>query len=231
LIVKKCGKMNLLFKEVEMDFNIFDPESNIYKIAEWLTKLVLANFFWVIFTLLGLGVFGIMPATAALFGIMNKWLSGEENIKIFREYWNLYRKFFVRANIIGLIIILIAVILYIDLDYFKTREGWYNILIKNFIYILIILYFLNLIYLFPLLVKYDIKIRYIIKNALIYIFLTPLEVFQIILGLVILAVVFYFLPSLLPFLAVSLPVYWIARISRKGISKVESKVIESMEKE
>ena len=28
-----------------MDFNIFDPESNIYKIAEWLTKLVLANFF------------------------------------------------------------------------------------------------------------------------------------------------------------------------------------------
>ena len=160
-----------------MDLNIFDTEGGLYRIAEWLTKLVLANFFWVIFTLLGLGVFGIMPATAALFGIMNKWLSGEENIKIFREYWNLYRKFFVRANIIGLIIILIAVILYIDLDYFKTREGWYNILIKNFIYILIILYFLNLIYLFPLLVKYDIKIRYIIKNALIYIFLTPLEGF------------------------------------------------------
>ena len=50
-----------------MDFNIFDPESNIYKIAEWLTKLVLANFLGNFFAA-GLGNFGVMPATAALLG-------------------------------------------------------------------------------------------------------------------------------------------------------------------
>jgi len=211
-----------------MDFNIFDPESNIYKIAEWLTKLVLANFFWVIFLLLGLGIFGVMPATAALFGIMDKLLSGEENIRIFKEYWYFYKKYFIRANIIGLILLLIAIVLYFDLDYFRNRAGWNNILIKYFIYLLIFFYLLDLIYLFPLLIKYEIKIRYIIKNALFYVFLTPLEVFQIILGLALLAILFYFLPSLLPFLAISLPVYWMARISRKSISKVESKVMANM---
>ncbi|MGB4045928.1 MAG: DUF624 domain-containing protein [Halanaerobiales bacterium] len=169
-----------------------------------------------------------MPATAALFGIMDKLLSGEENIRIFKEYWYFYKKYFIRANIIGLILLLIAIVLYIDLDYFRNRAGWNNILIKYFIYLLIFFYLLDLIYLFPLLIKYEIKIRYIIKNALFYVFLTPLEVFQIILGLALLAILFYFLPSLLPFLAISLPVYWMARISRKSISKVESKVMANM---
>ncbi|MGB4004876.1 MAG: DUF624 domain-containing protein [Halanaerobiales bacterium] len=213
-----------------MDLNIFDTEGTLYRIAEWITRLVIANFLWIIFTLLGLGIFGIMPATAALFGIMNKWLNGEESLKIFKEYWYLYKKQFIKLNIIGLILLLIAVVLYVDLDYFRAREGWYNSLIKYFLYFLIFFYLLDFIYLFPIAIKYEIKIRYIIKNALFYVFITPLEALQIILGLVVIVIFFIFLSSLLPFLGISLPVYWMARISLKSISKVEIKVINNIER-
>ena len=195
-----------------MDLNIFSSEGSLYRLAEWITRLVFLNLLWILFSFLGLGILGIMPATVALFGVINKLLEEQENVRIFREFWSLYKKYFIRSNLIGLIMLIIGIILYIDLDYFKSRAAWYDRVIVYFLYILIIFYLLDFFYIFPIVLKYDIKIRYIIKNAFSFVFLTPVETFQIIIGIFVIAIFFYFLPSLLPFLGISLPVFWIARI-------------------
>ena len=213
-----------------MDLNIFSSEGSLYRLAEWITRLVFLNLLWILFSFLGLGILGIMPATVALFGVINKLLEEQENVRIFREFWSLYKKYFIRSNLIGLIMLIIGIILYIDLDYFKSRAAWYDRVIVYFLYILIIFYLLDFFYIFPIVLKYDIKIRYIIKNAFSFVFLTPVETFQIIIGIFVIAIFFYFLPSLLPFLGISLPVFWITRISMKSIRTVESKVINYQNK-
>src|SRR5690554_1501231 len=207
-----------------MDLNIFSEDSGLYRAAEWVTRLVYVNILWIFFTLLGLVVFGFMPATLAMFNIMTKWLKGRENVKVFSEYWQYYKENFLKINLLGLIIIAVGAVLIIDLEYFSAREGWFNVIIKYIIYILLFLYILDFIYIFPIAHRYDIKIRYIIKNALFFIFLTPLETLQIILGMISIVIFFRVLPSLLPFLAVSLPVLLISWVSKKTISKVEEKV-------
>lgn len=50
-----------------------------------------------VFTLLGLGVFGIMPATAALFAVMRKWIQGQDNVPVLKTFWQEYKgEFFVQ---------------------------------------------------------------------------------------------------------------------------------------
>ncbi|MGY0702716.1 DUF624 domain-containing protein [Bacillus subtilis] len=46
------------------------------RFCEWIMRFAYTNLLWLFFTLLGLGVFGIMPATAALFAVMRKWIQG-----------------------------------------------------------------------------------------------------------------------------------------------------------
>ncbi|NLM97302.1 MAG: YesL family protein [Halanaerobiaceae bacterium] len=210
-----------------MDLNIFSTDSGIYRITEWISRLVYANLLWVLFTLLGLGVFGIMPATLGLFAVINKWLNGQENFPVFREYWKNYKGYFWRINLLGLIMFAIGAVLYIDLEYFQDARGALYQLIEYLFYLFIFLYLIDLIYIFPLFLKYDIKLRYIIKNALFFALLAPAETVKIILGLAVITLLFWRLPSLLPFLAVSLPVFLISWFSGTGIEKVEGKIREN----
>lgn len=212
-----------------MNFNILDTEGGIYRLAEWISRLVYVNLLWILFSLLGLGIFGIMPATLAMFAIIKKWQNGQASIKVFREYWKYYKDSFLRINLLGLILLLVGVVLVIDLNYFRSAEGIFNLLVKYFFYLLIFLYIIDLIYIFPIFLKYQTKLRYIIKNALLFALLTPLETIKIVLGLVVVILFFWILPSLLPFLGISLPVLLICWISSTTIDKVEEKIQQNRE--
>lgn len=82
-------------------------------------------------------------------------------------------------------------------------------------------------YIFPITIQYQLKKLDIIKNALFFIFLTPIETLQMVLGVVGVVFLFRFLPSLLPFLGISIPVFIITWISEKTFEKVENKVRQS----
>ncbi|BDG36084.1 DUF624 domain-containing protein [Saccharococcus caldoxylosilyticus] len=49
-------------------------DGKLYRVCEWITRLACINILWMLFTLAGLIVFGIAPATVALFTIVRKWL-------------------------------------------------------------------------------------------------------------------------------------------------------------
>ncbi len=210
-----------------MEFNILNADGGIYRAAEWITRLVYVNILWIVFTVLGLGIFGIMPATLAMLGIIKKWFKGKENVEVFKEFWQIYKKYFVKINVIGLIMFLIGVILWIDLRYFNSLDGIQYFIIRYLIYMIITLYFIDLMYIFPITIQYQLKKLDIIKNALFFIFLTPIETLQMVLGVVGVVFLFRFLPSLLPFLGISIPVFIITWISEKTFEKVENKVRQS----
>ncbi len=207
-----------------MDYNILKTDGGLYKVAEWVARLVYVNILWIVFTIMGLGIFGIMPATLSMFGIIKKWFDGKENVEVFKEYWQIYKTNFIKFNIIGLIMFVIGLVLIIDLRYFNSLSGVQYLIIKYFIYLIVFLYIMDLIYIFPITMQYQLKKRDIIKNALFFGFLSPLETLQMILGLIGVTLLFRVLPSLLPFLGVSIPVFVIIWASEKAIERVESKV-------
>lgn len=85
------------------------------RFCEWIMRFAYTNLLWLFFTLLGLGVFGIMPATAALFAVMRKWIQGQDNVPVLKTFWQEYKGEFFRSNLLGAVLALIGVIIYIDL--------------------------------------------------------------------------------------------------------------------
>ncbi len=57
-----------------------------YRFAVWVTKFAYLNLLWIAFSLLGLGLFGLFPATAAMFAVVRKWINGEKDIPVFHVF-------------------------------------------------------------------------------------------------------------------------------------------------
>lgn len=66
-------------------------------------NLILLNILWVAFTLLGLVIFGLFPATIALFAVIRKWILENEDTPILQEFIKRYKAEFKMANVIGIL--------------------------------------------------------------------------------------------------------------------------------
>lgn len=62
------------------------------------------NILWVLFTLLGLGVFGIAPATSSVIRLMREFRE-EQRYGNLSKFWNYYKESFFKTNIYSLIFI------------------------------------------------------------------------------------------------------------------------------
>src|SRR5699024_7999088 len=85
-------------------------------IGEWIFKILLLNFYWFIFSLLGLFVLGLFPSTAALFATIRQDIKSGEDIKLFRNFFHYYKQEFMKANILGYILLVSVVILLFNLQ-------------------------------------------------------------------------------------------------------------------
>ena len=128
-----------------------------YTFSVWITRLAYLNFLWVIFTLLGLGLFGIMPATVAMFAVVRKWNMGEKDIAIFKLFWQTYRQEFVKANVFGLILFGLGYILSIEFQIISTQTSLTYLIVRFSILAIALLYVIILLYFFPIFVHFNLK--------------------------------------------------------------------------
>ncbi|MCC9089260.1 YesL family protein [Bacillus sp. A015] len=194
--------------------------SRMLLMCEWVMRLAYTNLLWLLFTLLGLGVFGFMPATTALFSVMRKWIQGHEQVKVFRTFWKVYREEFVRSNLIGVVLLMIGTIIYVDLAYIYPTS-WFLHVLRFAIYIFGFLFIVSLFYIFPLLAHYDWKKRLYLKFSL----LLGLSYLQYTLSMLvfsaILFVLFAYLPGIVPFFSVSILAYGNMWLAYQVFKKIE----------
>lgn len=175
------------------------------RFGEWALKLFLLNLLWFIFSVLGLLVLGIFPATAALFAVMRKLLMQSEDISIFKLFWNSYKNEFLKSNLLGFVISFIGFLLYID--YRVLQQLSVNILHQSLtitLFILIFLYLLVSIYIFPIFVHFNMSTFGYIKHAFILAIARPLKTLLVIVGLAVILYVLRLVPGLIPVFGVSL---------------------------
>lgn len=141
--------------------------TSLDRIAVWITRMVLLNILWIAYTLLGLIIGGIFPATIAALGVVRKWLMGEQEIKIWESFREIYKQEFISANGLGWILSVIGAGLFLNFKIIEASQGQLNILIPFAFYLILFFYLLIVIWSFPLKAHYEAGIFRTIINALI----------------------------------------------------------------
>src|SRR5690625_7993537 len=93
-------------------------------LGEWAFKLFYLNLLWLMFSLLGLGLLGVFPATVSVYTLLrNVMVKCNKNKKLFKTFWMTYKKEFVKSNVLGYTFIVFGSILYIDLKILRLLNA------------------------------------------------------------------------------------------------------------
>lgn len=120
-----------------------------YNFCLWITRFLYVHFLWIGFTILGLGVLGVMPATAAMFAVVRKWVQGDADRPIFPLFWKTYKQEFLRSNILGGILFFIGYALFIQYQILRSQEEAVYYVASFAILALAVLFIVILLYFFP----------------------------------------------------------------------------------
>lgn len=192
----------------------------ILKILEWGMVFAYINLLWFAFTLLGLIVFGLMPATVSLFSIIRKWYCGQRDIKIFPTFWQSYKRDFVKSNLLGLVLAAIGIILYIDFYFLMSMSHWFSMVLLVFVVVLMFLYTVVLVHIFPVFVHFDIKFWDYLKFSLT-IGLSHLgRSLLLIFGSLLIVYLLLSYPGTIPFFSISSLAAYMMWISLKTYEKI-----------
>lgn len=178
--------------------------SRAYKVCDWFSKFVILNLLWLLFVLIGLVIFGIMPATVAVFTVVRKWIVSDTEIPIFKTFLKTYKKEFFHSNILGLCIAAVSLFLLYDLKLVLSIGGTIQTILGVPLFIIIGFYLITLLYLLPVYVHFDLKFQHYFKYAFYLSILNIHTTILIVIMLILLGAILSFLPGFIPFIAVSI---------------------------
>jgi len=199
-----------------------------YKFSVWAMRLAYVNLLWIVFTILGLGIFGFMPATTGMFAVIRKWNMGDDEIPIFATFWQSYKQEFIKVNILGILLFAIGYLLIVEFQILRMQESVlyqivsFGVLVSLFIYTIVLTYF------FPIFVHFNLKITDYLKWPFIIGIIHPILTVVLIGGM---AVLYYIalmtVPAILFFFGGSITAFIIMWGASKSFSKYEmNEVIE-----
>lgn len=145
-----------------------------YLFAVWVTRFAYLNLLWVLFTVAGLIIFGVMPATIAMFSIVRKWQRGEDETAIFKCFWNVFRQEFVKSNGIGIILFLFAYLLTIQFQILGTQTAIIYQMAQFTVVLILALLLIFMIYFFPVYVHFEMKTSHYFKWPLVIAIVHPI---------------------------------------------------------
>ena len=193
----------------------------VYQAGEWMIRLVYANLLWMLFTLLGFGIFGFMPATVSLFVLLRKWIIGNEVESAFTIFWTNYRKEFLKANLFGVMFFVIGLIIRLDILFFQDSSN----LVFQILFVLMIclslLYFITLMNFFPVYVHFDLYIFNYVKYAFLIGLSQLSSTLMMIFGSIIIFCLYWYVSGLIPLLCVSLFCLNIMWFGYRSFKKIE----------
>lgn len=154
-------------------------DSSLYKIATWIMRLAYVNILWLALTLTGAIIVGFFPATTSMFAVVRQWVIGNTDTSIFNTMWKTYKSEFLKSNILGLVLIFIGIVLYVDFLFFNVIATQFSNVFMFMFFTLLLVYFMLISFIFPVIVHFDMKTLAYLKYALIFGASYPLNTFYI----------------------------------------------------
>ncbi|MDO6656837.1 MULTISPECIES: YesL family protein [Bacillaceae] len=177
-----------------------------YRITEWVARLVYVQCLWLVFSIVGLLVAGIFPATMGMFAVVRRWQLGETDVPVFPEFWTTYKQEFIKANLVGWLTTIVGGLLLFNLTLFRGYEGVFFLICYLFTLTIIFLYSLTALFVAPVFVQYKLSALKVIKYAAIIALSYPLH--ALMMGAIMIA--FYYVLLLVPGLLPIFSFSWLA---------------------
>lgn len=175
----------------------------IYAFCTWFYRLALINLLWFVFTLFGLILFGLFPATIAMLATLRQLMKKNE-VSVINTFWYYYKKEFINSNKLGAVIAVIGFILFINLNFLQMNQTELSQLLYFSSILMSCLYFLIICYLLASYVEFDQRLRAHIKNSVLIAIYNPLASLIIIFGFAAVYFAIAFIPGLGIFFSVSI---------------------------
>lgn len=190
-------------------------------LGQWILHALYLQLLWFIFTIIGVVLFGIMPATIAVFTVWRKLTLEGNDIPIFKTFMKSYKDNFIKTNGLGLLFFAVGLFIYFDLKIIEMNINWYPLYLV-FLFLFVI-YVTVLLFFFPVYVHYDLKTIQYPKQSLLIALSRPLETLGMIISLVILYYIFIYVPILLFFVGISFVAYPLTLIAIRAFDKLDEK--------
>ncbi|SHM67906.1 YesL family protein [Gracilibacillus kekensis] len=197
--------------------------NSLFAATEWITRFAYVNILWMAFTIVGLGIFGLFPATVAMFTLIRQWIMGNTDEPVFTRFWQTYRKEFLKSNLIGLVFYVIGLLFYINFQFIQFYQGGFYDVVKVPLYIFMLAISLTLLYIIPTFVHYELRFLDIWKNAFLVMLIHPLHNISMVVGAGAVLYVMYSFPGSLFFFGASLVGYIIMGTCYHAFRKVAVK--------
>lgn len=191
-----------------------------YSIVEFITMLAVLQLMWIGFTLLGLVIFGVSPATVGLFSVMRKRLQGEDSLRsLTSAYWATYKKEFLSANKIGVILIVIGYFLTINFQVVSMMSGTMGLLMLTLLVMVTIMYAVMVMNIFQVFAHYELPFSRYFSASLLLSISFPIQMIGSMMGLYVFYRVFLVIPGLLPFFGISITILFLTWMSSQIFKK------------
>jgi uncharacterized membrane protein YesL len=200
--------------------------SGIYQVSEKVMMIAYTNILWILFSLLGFVLIGIMPATAAMFAVMRKLImEEEEEVPIFNLFWNKYKQEFVKANLYGYLLLLVVAVFLLDVMLFRSLDGWPFTFLSILSAGLLLVIFAVVLYFIPLYVHYDLPFFQYIKTAFLLTFTHPIQTVIMIISGAVIGFILLLLPGSIFFFSGSLYCFIVTKTALKVFAHVEEQKV------
>lgn len=198
----------------------------IMRISEFIMDFVILNVMWFLGTLLGLGILGWAPSTAALLSILRDKIMKKEDAdyNVAKEFCKIYKKEFKRTNIIGISIMSLFIIVSINQMNFEIQPEYIFKILTLMSMIAKVIIFGMVLYTFPLYVHYNLSIKECMNKGLLLIFGRPFVTICIVLWTTLVHVIISFIPGLIAIFGVSVYAYGIMAINYQFFMRNEQRL-------
>ncbi|WP_413377320.1 YesL family protein [Alkalihalobacillus sp. 1P02AB] len=167
----------------------------LYRLLEWITRFAYINLLWIAFTLVGAVIFGLFPATIAMFTLIRKWIIGDHDKPIFPSFWKVYKAEFIKSNLLAIWIYIAFVIIGYNLFFLYLNIGQQLTWATAPLFAGMILFVLFLFYLFPAYVHFELKTLPLIKNTFLMMLVSPLQSLAMLISIGSTSLIVYVFPA------------------------------------
>ncbi|WP_042477364.1 YesL family protein [Bacillus ndiopicus] len=189
-------------------------KGKLYWAVELITLLAVLQLLWIGLTIVGFGLFGITPATIAMFTVLRKRLQGEDDLKyLTKTYWKTYKQEFIASNKIGLIILVVGYFLTINFQIISSMRGTVGLLLFTVFITFSILYVIMVLNIFQIYAHYELPFTRYFAVSIVFSISYPLQMIGSAIGLAILYRIFTWVPGLLPFFGISITALFLTWMS------------------
>lgn len=179
-----------------------------YKYSRKISIVFYLNLLWVLFSCLGLVVFGVSPATTVLYKLSARIIRGEE-FPIFQTFWAHFKEDFVKANLLVGTLMISLYFLLVQYQILSLYNNLYFLVARYIIIGFVFVYMMITVFILPVFAKYpSANLKGVYKLSFIFSIARPFFSIATLIGLTAINwFILSYLPVVMIFVGVSLNVF------------------------